>query len=551
MKAFKLLNFRNGLATNSSSTHSVIYRNENDMFNDLDVFELDYYDRCDRTIAASREAKIKYVLANIMYKDDLVEALLPKYPEMKKYFRKIKKQFEANDSKDWGDNIFGMTCRGSLYTGNLQFDIDYLTEIIENPDIIIVGGSDEEDFVYDTESGHEEIITPDDITNFGESYTSYYQKRDLIKNGTYWVSYGRINLARCVEKYEYDDEETVNIPKRNCTLGKVRFISGDADVVPQYPELIDLRLTNKCNHNCSFCFMDSNMEQPHADPDYVYCIINSLKTKTEFSIGGGNILLYPDLEDVLKAIKSKGHIVNVTINVNDCDVVLKDSKLKRIFDNYVDGIGISVFSSSDVKKIEPFYKKMRSNENKRYNYDIKKYLTIHTIPELIGVDKTLEIIEESRKSNMWLPILYLGYKTNGRGANCESKKFTDDDLEKLFKNHYSVSIDTSFANSYIDWLDKNFAVKKCVTMNEGEYSMYIDGVNELMYKSSYHLDKPYRLARYNANKSVRDNSIDVESVEDAFGKIRKDNGLLCYKEYKKRYFEDIPKRYFEEDESES
>jgi hypothetical protein len=143
MKVFKLLNFRNGLATNSSSTHSVIYRNENDMFEDLDVFELDYYDRCDSTIAASRDAKIKYILANIMYNDDLVEALLPKYPEMKQYFNKIKDQMELNETEDgyYKDPIFGMTSRGPLCTGNLQYDIDYLTEVIENPDIIIVGGA--------------------------------------------------------------------------------------------------------------------------------------------------------------------------------------------------------------------------------------------------------------------------------------------------------------------------------------------------------------------------------------------------------------------------
>ena len=52
--------FRKGRATNSSSTHSVIYRNRGDMFEDLAIFEQDYYGRMDSTIAATREAKIKY-----------------------------------------------------------------------------------------------------------------------------------------------------------------------------------------------------------------------------------------------------------------------------------------------------------------------------------------------------------------------------------------------------------------------------------------------------------------------------------------------------------
>ena len=58
MKVIYLKNFRKGYATNSSSTHSLIYRNKDEMFEDLNVFELNFYDRFDETIAASREAKI-------------------------------------------------------------------------------------------------------------------------------------------------------------------------------------------------------------------------------------------------------------------------------------------------------------------------------------------------------------------------------------------------------------------------------------------------------------------------------------------------------------
>lgn len=57
MRTVYLKNFRKGFATNSSSTHSVIYRNKEDLFKDLDIFELNYYDRFDNTIAASKEAK--------------------------------------------------------------------------------------------------------------------------------------------------------------------------------------------------------------------------------------------------------------------------------------------------------------------------------------------------------------------------------------------------------------------------------------------------------------------------------------------------------------
>lgn len=91
MRTVYLKNFRKGFATNSSSTHSVIYRNKEDLFKDLDIFELNYYDRFDNTIAASKEAKIKYVAANIMWHDKLYEIMSLYYPQMNEYKELIKK----------------------------------------------------------------------------------------------------------------------------------------------------------------------------------------------------------------------------------------------------------------------------------------------------------------------------------------------------------------------------------------------------------------------------------------------------------------------------
>ena len=196
---------KNTFETNSSSTHSVIYRNEGEMFDDLDIFELDYYGRCDSTIAATREAKIKYVLANIMYDNALVKALLPKYPEMKQYFGLIKKKMSACSENDWsGDEAFGMYCRGELATGNLEYDIEYLTEVIENPEIIIIGGSDELDFVYDTIDGHDEVVMPDDYRTANGDYLRRGDTNSAVhKNGNYWVGFGSSRLHKVIKT---DDE---------------------------------------------------------------------------------------------------------------------------------------------------------------------------------------------------------------------------------------------------------------------------------------------------------------------------------------------------------
>ena len=90
MNAVYLKNFRNGWATNSSSTHSVVYRNKDEMLKDMNVMENNFYERYTETIAASREAKIKYIAANIWHYESLFNIMCALYPEMKQYIPSLR-----------------------------------------------------------------------------------------------------------------------------------------------------------------------------------------------------------------------------------------------------------------------------------------------------------------------------------------------------------------------------------------------------------------------------------------------------------------------------
>ena len=156
MRILYLKNYRKGPATNSSSTHSVIFKNKDDMFKDMNVFEENFYDRYTETLAVSKSAKIKYIAANIMYYKPLYDTMCLIYPEMEQYRELIKETI--NDEEEKYPYSFGMYARGRLYfRDNLEASIGYLRNIIENDDIIIVGGSDEEEFVYDTIEDHKKI----------------------------------------------------------------------------------------------------------------------------------------------------------------------------------------------------------------------------------------------------------------------------------------------------------------------------------------------------------------------------------------------------------
>ena len=94
MKIFRIKNRRNSLATNSSSTHSVVYKNKDQVFEDLGIFDNNYYGRCTETIAASREAKIRYIFSNIFRWNELVELMSARYPEMKEYYPMVKDHYD-------------------------------------------------------------------------------------------------------------------------------------------------------------------------------------------------------------------------------------------------------------------------------------------------------------------------------------------------------------------------------------------------------------------------------------------------------------------------
>jgi uncharacterized protein YukJ len=141
-----------------------------------------------------------------------------------------------------------------------------------------------------------------------------------------------------------------------------------------------------------------------------------------------------------------------------------------------------------------------------------------------------------------MPVLYLGYKTTGRGNTQKYKEFTKEDLLSIFKDARCVSIDTTFANRYFWWIKDNFSYAKTMTLNEGEFSMYIDGVSQQAYKSSYNLEKPYNMKYVPYDE--RDKN-PMYSIKEAFAKIRKDGGFKTYDEINDHYYSDA-KHYWEE-----
>ena len=514
MRIFRIKNRRNALATNSSSTHSVVYKNKDQVFEDLGIFDNKYYDRHTETIAASREAKIRYIFSNIFRWNELVEIMSERYPEMKEYYplakdyfeiycdeNRIEKLRELKGEEYWDlweefDSYnFGDHCRGSLYNSNeLHLSYEYLCNIIDSPDIVIVGGSDEYEFVYDTIEGCKEL-----------SHEFQYMDKinEKVKNGNYYILYGHMFSRKEKMRLQVD-----SIP----------------DMIPEYPELVDMKITNACEHKCPFCYMASTPNGNHAEYKDVLNIIRNFRIKTEFALGGGNVLLHPDFDKIVKIIDKYNHIANITIRYDDVITINNNKDIKKAIVKYVSGIGLSVQKASDVDFAKDFIEEMLK---------LGKHVSLHLIPEMIGTDESVAILTKMKNINDdiynenkhdmdWsynrCKALFLGLKQSGRAKNLEHTLLTEDELGLLQSSSgYDFCVDTAFINTYSDWFSTNYSDSESffLTRHEGEFSMFIDMVKNKAYTSSYKDD-----GGIDINKNSK--------LNEVFAEIRRKNGFKVF-----------------------
>ena len=173
---------------------------------------------------------------------------------------------------------------------------------------------------------------------------------------------------------------------------KERYIRDGEKAAPEFPESMDLKITNRCDLGCLMCAECSSPDGEHADlrPP----IFDTIKPYTELAIGGGNPLEHPDLVWFLERMKAKKVICNITVNAVH---FMKNSGLIGNLAEHglIHGIGVSVPD----KIPNGLITLLRQYPN----------AVIHTIA---GVTPP-HVFDQLSDHN--LNLLILGYKVNGRG----------------------------------------------------------------------------------------------------------------------------------------
>lgn len=238
----------------------------------------------------------------------------------------------------------------------------------------------------------------------------------------------------------------------------------DGDMKVEFPESIDIKITNKCNLNCPFCHEDSIKTGAHGDLDRVLDELKSLPRGIELAIGGGNALVHPELPGFLRTCAKRGHICNITVN----QLHLKDEstffQVRQLsLGGLIHGIGISYNEKANVEDIDFLMKYSRN-------------VVLHCI---VGVHDPEDIMALNLP---YKKVLWLGYKNVGRGETYEPDKDMMEATSYLIDDMRREFDVLSFDNLALEQLN----VKDHVTDSEWDsyfqgddftISMYMDAVN--------------------------------------------------------------------------
>ena len=248
---------------------------------------------------------------------------------------------------------------------------------------------------------------------------------------------------------------------------KVRetFDENATEFIAEYPECMDVKITNRCDKGCHACHEDSTIDGKHGEI-LTAKFWDTLKPYTEIAVGGGDPLSHPDLVHFLLKLKRLNLIPNMT--VNQVHFMKNWAFLKLLCEEkLIYGLGVSLVEPTD-----EFIEKIKEFPN----------AVIHVINGIVRKDQ-LERLE-----NQDLKVLILGYKEFRRGVTylethkvkVEVSKITLYDYLPEMLNKFKV---VSFDNLALEQLE----VKRLLTEeewnefymgNDGKYTMYIDLVNE-------------------------------------------------------------------------
>ena len=204
------------------------------------------------------------------------------------------------------------------------------------------------------------------------------------------------------------------IQKGRCSLEK-RCFRINEPLTPDFPDSIDLKISNRCSIGCPYCHEESIPAGGLADFDEIKKHLDSLPNKPiEVAIGGGDLVeddeSFELLKNVIIWLTERNIRASLTINEKSLNHVT----FPKIISLKPHGLGISLgpgiteqrlLDIKDILTDEPFF---RSTTTLVYHIILGMF-PVDILKRILNVDNRSGLLEFGNNR-----VLFLGYKQFGR-----------------------------------------------------------------------------------------------------------------------------------------
>jgi hypothetical protein len=474
----RIHNVRLGFATNSSSTHSIIFLKPGQRVGDSNVEDGEF--GWNFWTASSPEAKRQYVahhLYGALRSEMGDEVALAVTESWVKGFKRSKPgEYSYND-----DGPEGYVDHQSVYVlprawngkGVDKKFFDEFMAFFMRDDVAILGGNDNTDETHPFADGDFTLALDQD--GGGE----FVARKDT--KGDYWTLFSRDSGAKIRLSFESPASQ------REVTKASA-------------PELVDLKITDHCPYGCAFCYQGSTHAGKHADLKMISQAAHALARMKVFevAIGGGEPTLHPKFVEILEEFRSYGVLPNFTTKSL---AWLRDASVWPRITKVIGGFAYSVDKAEDVRKLASLLEANSINDG----LASVQYVMGSSPLYVLG-----QVVRECAHSNIRLTLL--GYKTTGRGSSFKPEKYDGwlDEIVRLRDKervYVNIGVDTALAAESKDALGAAGIHPKLYATREGAFSMYLDAVEMKVGPSSYVSDLAMRRVK----------QFDEQTILEAFG----------------------------------
>jgi len=442
----KISNIRLGFATNSSSTHSIILNPTLSVdWNDPDG-EYGWQNFLLRSPQAKRKYLATQFAVNLTdhgfsseYAWHIINGLLQDTI------------LDIDDCDEYGIDHGSILHLPVQYQGSFErgkkLSFEFFQDLlayIERDDIGIAGGNDNEN---GPSYGGQRILR--EIPTDGRGVLV------ARKDGQHWALFNRETGAKI----------------------RLSFTTDEPYTQATQPELVDIKITDFCPYGCEFCYQSSGPSGTHADFDTLDNIFRWLAKRQVFEValGGGETTMHPQFAEI---IERANDWYGFTPNFSTFSVDWMDNpKIEQAVLEYCGGFALSC-TKYDADKIRRVARWIKAN-NWYNRVQAQIILGLRETRSLCGT------MRELRESGIH-QITLLGYKSFGRGVGQKVERV---DMAKVIKcakeNHIVLGLDTLAVQDYggaLDEVDINSLLR---TEHEGQFSCYVDAVQQVIARDSY------------------------------------------------------------------